>query len=56
MTPPKPLRRFSAELQKHNRNGRKGTSIIKESGIAVYDRKAGIITAKGDSGERRHEG
>jgi len=41
------LRRFSAELQKHKqKREEKVLQIIKRSGIAVYDRKAVIITAK----------
>ena len=41
------LRRFAAELQKHKqKREEKVLQIIKRSGIAVYDRKAVIITAK----------
>ncbi len=41
------LRRFSTELQKHKqKREEKVLQIMKRSGIAVYDRKAVIITAK----------
>jgi hypothetical protein len=41
------LRRFAEELQKHKqKREEKVLYILKRSGIAVYDRKAVIITAK----------
>jgi aspartokinase len=41
------LRRFAEELQKHKqKREEKVLQILKRSGIAVYDRKAVIITAK----------
>lgn len=41
------LRRFAAELQKHKqKREEKVLQIMKRSGIAVYDRKAVMITAK----------
>ncbi len=41
------LRRFSEELQKHKqKREEKVILLLKRSGIAVYDRKAVIITAK----------
>ncbi len=41
------LRRFSEDLQKHKqKREEKVLSLLKRSGIAVYDRKSVIITAK----------
>ena len=41
------LRRFSEELQKHKqKREEKVLQVLKRSGIAVYDRKSVIITAK----------
>lgn len=41
------LRRFAEELQKHKqKREEKVLQVLKRSGIAVYDRKAVIITAK----------
>jgi hypothetical protein len=41
------LRRFAEELQKHKqKREEKVLHVLKRSGIAVYDRKAVIITAK----------
>ncbi len=41
------LRRFAEELQKHKqKREEKVLSLLKRSGIAVYDRKSVIITAK----------
>jgi aspartokinase len=41
------LRRFAEELQKHKqKREEKVLQILKKSGIAVYDRKSVIITAK----------
>jgi hypothetical protein len=41
------LRRFSEDLQKHKqKREEKALALLKRSGIAVYDRKAVIITAK----------
>ncbi len=41
------LRRFSEELQKHKqKREEKVLQLLKRSGIAVYDRKSVIITAK----------
>ena len=41
------LRRFSEELQKHKqKREEKVLQVLKRSGIAVYDRKSVMITAK----------
>jgi hypothetical protein len=41
------LRRYSEELQKHKqKREEKVLQLLKRSGIAVYDRKSVIITAK----------
>ena len=41
------LRRFAEELQKHKqKREEKVLSLLKRSGVAVYDRKSVIITAK----------
>jgi aspartokinase len=41
------LRRYTEELQKHKqKREEKVLSILKKSGVAVYDRKSVIITAK----------
>jgi hypothetical protein len=46
------LRRFAEELQKHKqKREEKVLSLLKRSGIAVYDRKSVIITAKEIAGK-----